>query len=183
MNKITLADEIKKIALLKGHFTLRSGRSATEYFDKYLFESSPSLLREIIHHLKELIPSDTEILAGLEMGGIPLAVSLSLETGLPAVFVRKEAKEYGTKKTTEGCSVQNKKVCVVEDVVTTGGQIIASTQNMRKEGALIKSAICVIHRGEDESLEKLRQADLTLHSLYDRNILLHEFPTPDIKNP
>ena len=171
MEKTKLANEIKKTALLKGHFTLRSGQSSTEYFDKYLLESSPTLLKEIISHLKELIPPDTEILAGLEMGGIPLAVALSLESGLPCVFVRKNAKEYGTKKITEGCSIQSKKVCVVEDVITTGGQVIESVQSMRKEGALIKDVICVIHRGGEDSLKKLQINNLTLHFLFNRNSL------------
>ncbi|MDE0118658.1 MAG: orotate phosphoribosyltransferase [Bdellovibrionales bacterium] len=166
MNKNTLFNEIKKTALLKGHFVLRSGQSATEYFDKYLFESSPSLLKSLVPHLKTLIPSDTEILAGLEMGGIPLAVALSLDSNIPCVFVRKKAKEYGTKKITEGCSVQNKKVCVVEDVITTGGQVMASAQMMRKEGALIKNVICVIYRGEQKPLEKLQEYGLKLHYLF-----------------
>ena len=164
MKKEILADEIKKTALLKGDFTLRSGQKSTQYFDKYLFESSPVLLKNIIYYMKAFIPSDTEILAGLEMGGIPLAIGLSLETGLPAVFVRKKAKEYGTKKITEGCDIQNKKVCVVEDVVTTGGQVIASVQTMRKEKALIKDVICVIHRRKE--VESFQKIGLNLHPLF-----------------
>lgn len=174
MEKTTLAKEIKKTALLKGHFTLRSGQSSTEYFDKYLLESSPALLKAITSHLKEFIPPDTEILAGLEMGGIPLAVALSLETSLPCVFVRKKAKEYGTKKITEGCLIQNKKICVVEDVITTGGQVIESVQNMRKEGATITDVICVIHRGGEGSLEKLQANNLDLHFLFNRNSIEQE---------
>ena len=166
MEKAQLAEEIKKTALLTGHFILRSGQSTTQYFDKYLLESSPLLLKSIIHYLKELIPPDTEILAGLEMGGIPLAVALSLKTDIPSVFVRKEVKEYGTKKITEGCSIENKKVCIVEDVITTGGQVINSVEVMRKEKAQITSVICVIHRGGPRSLEKLKQFDLTLYPLF-----------------
>ena len=166
MEKAQLAEEIRKTALLKGHFILRSGQSATQYFDKYLLESSPHLLKHIIHYLKPLIPQDTEILAGLEMGGIPLAVGLSLNTEIPSVFVRKKAKEYGTKKITEGCSIENKKVCVIEDVITTGGQVIKSVEAMRKENAQIENVICVIHRGGSDSLEKLNQAGLKLHPLF-----------------
>ncbi len=165
-DKAALAEKIKKTALLKGHFILRSGQHATRYFDKYLFESSPLLLEAVAHYLKKLIPPGTEILAGLEMGGIPVAVALSLQSGLSCVFVRKKSKEYGTKKITEGCSIQNRKVCIVEDVVTTGGQVIASAQNMRKEGAVIQNVICVIHRGGEKSLKEIQQADLKLHSLF-----------------
>ena len=80
---------------LTGTFKLRSGQVSNQYFDKYLFESNPALL-EIAKQLKELIPPETEVLAGLEMGGIPVATALSLQTGIPVVFVRKEAKKYGT---------------------------------------------------------------------------------------
>ncbi len=169
MDKTTLFEEIQKTSLLKGHFVLRSGQHSTEYFNKYLFESSPVLLSAIAEHLKTLIPSDTQVLAGLEMGGIPLAVALSLTTELPVVFVRKKAKEYGTKKITEGCSIQNQKVCIVEDVITTGGQVIKSAQSMREEGALIENVICVIHRGGSDSLEKLQEAHLKLHPLFKWN--------------
>ena len=169
MDKTALFEEIKKTSLLKGHFTLRSGQSATEYFDKYLFESSPALLKQIAVHLQEMIPPGTQALAGLEMGGIPIATALSLQTSLPCAFVRKKAKEYGTKKITEGCSIHNKQVCVVEDVITTGGQVISSVQDMRKQGALIKHVICVIHRGGEKSLKNLKIANLDLCPLFTWN--------------
>jgi len=124
------------------------------------------LLKELARHLKKLIPPETEVLAGLEMGGIPLSVALSLESGLPCVFVRKKAKEYGTGKITEGHAIRNKQVCVIEDVITTGGQVMESVKNMRKEGALIKNVICIIHRDGQESLKKLQQTDLTLYPLF-----------------
>ena len=170
-DKAELFKKIKQISLLRGHFVLRSGQVSSEYFDKYLFESSPALLKEIAFHLKSLIPSHTEILAGLEMGGIPLAVALSMETGLPCAFVRKKAKEYGTKKITEGSAIENKSVCVVEDVITTGGQVIKSVQNMRKEGATIKDVICVIHRGQEKNkaIEKMQENKLNLHPLFSWN--------------
>ncbi len=167
MKKEELADIIKKTALLEGHFVLRSGQKATRYFDKYLLESDPSLLREIGRHLKALVPTDTEVLAGLEMGGLALAVVLSLETHIPCVFVRKTAKEYGTRKIVEGCSVRGKKLCVVEDVVTTGGQVMMSVRDMRKEGGLISHAICVIHRGQDTGA--FQREGLTLTPLFHWN--------------
>ena len=164
MKKQDLFKKIRQTALLKGHFVLRSKQTATEYFDKYLFESSPTLLKEIVFYLKNLIPPNTEVLAGLEMGGIPLATALSLETSLPVVFVRKTAKTYGTKKITEGVSIKGKQVCIVEDVVTTGGQVLKSAQDMKKEGALIQTAICVIHRGQDT--KAFEKAGLTLNPLF-----------------
>ena len=166
MDKKKLAEEIKSTALLRGNFILRSGRKAEEYFDKYLFESSPDLLKAVVFYLKKLIPSDTQILAGLEMGGIPLVTALSMETGLPCAFVRKKAKSYGTKKISEGALVKNKRVCVVEDVVTTGGQLIISVGDLRKAGAVIEQAVCVIYRGEEESLKNIQSQGLRLQSVF-----------------
>ncbi len=166
IDRKTLIKEIKKVALLKGDFVLRSGQHSSVYFDKYLFESNPQLLQTICFYLKPLIPSDTQVLAGLNMGGIPLAVALSLETNIPSVFVRKKAKDYGTKKITEGCSIKDKKVCVIEDVITTGGQVVESVQNIRKDKAIVEQVICVINRGSIEAVDRLKKkANLNLNSL------------------
>lgn len=146
MNKKQLAQSIYETAHLTGTFTLRSGQISHEYFDKYLFESKSLLLSEIASVMKNNIPVNTEILAGLEMGGIPVATALSLQTGIIAAFVRKQAKEYGTCKLAEGAEVSEKRVCIVEDVVTTGGAIIDGVIELRKLGAIIDTVICVIER-------------------------------------
>jgi orotate phosphoribosyltransferase len=171
MNHETLAKNVYKTAHLTGTFTLRSGQVSNQYFDKYLFESNPALLFEIAKGLKEKIPRGTEILAGLEMGGIPIATALSLQTGIPAVFVRKKAKEYGTCKLAEGVDIAGKKVCIVEDVVTTGGQIIVSTKELRARGAVIDSVLCVIDRSS-EGKRNLLEHDLQLYSLFTMDKLL-----------
>ncbi len=160
-----LARNIYNTSHLKGSFKLRSGQVSSEYFDKYLFESDPKLLAEITYQLSELIPQGTEILAGLEMGGIPLATALSMKTGIPAVFVRKTAKEYGTCKLAEGLDIKNKKVCIIEDVVTTGGQIVLSARNLKQFGAQIKYVICVIER-DIKSRDNLGTEGLELISLF-----------------
>ena len=103
--------------------------------------------------------------AGLEMGGIPIATALSLQTGLPVVFVRKQAKEYGTCKLAEGTDIAGKKLCVIEDVITTGGQVILSTNDLRGFGAEVQHVLCVIERGEN-SKEILGKEGLTLSSLF-----------------
>nr|WSY57400.1 orotate phosphoribosyltransferase [Streptomyces sp. NBC_00886] len=113
-----LARRIHAVSHLEGRFTLRSGRVATEYFDKYRFEGDPLLLDEIA---QRMVPSDTEVLAGLEMGGIPVVTALGRHTGLPCAFVRKQAKAYGTCRLAEGTDVAGRRVSVVEDVVTSGG--------------------------------------------------------------
>ncbi|MBO9610041.1 MAG: orotate phosphoribosyltransferase [Paenibacillaceae bacterium] len=165
MERTVLANEIYQTAHLTGTFTLRSGKVSNDYFDKYLFESAPGLLREIAEHLAGLIPSDTEILAGLEMGGIPIATALSLKTGIPVVFVRKKAKEYGTCKLAEGTDIRGKRVCIVEDVVTTGGQILLSAEDLNHHGALVRDVLCVIER-EQQGRDNLEKAGLNFLSLF-----------------
>jgi orotate phosphoribosyltransferase len=165
MTRDELASSIYKVAHLTGEFTLRSGIVSNEYFDKYQFESDPKLLMAIAEKLSEFIPEGTEMLAGLEMGGISIAAALSIKTGLPCVFVRKKAKDYGTCKLAEGPSVEGKKVLVVEDVVTSGGQIILSAADLRALGAQISHCVCVIDR-EQGGREKLREIGIELLSLF-----------------
>lgn len=164
MEKSKLAHGIYKSAYITGDFLLRSGKRSNEYFDKYRFESKPELLKEIAKHLAPMIPPGTEYLAGLEMGGIPIATALSMETGIPAVFVRKEAKAYGTCRFAEGAEIDGKRLCVVEDVITSGGQVLISTEDLRKVGAIITDVVCVINRSEQEN--PLEKAGLKLGSLF-----------------
>lgn len=165
MTKDELCKTIYEVAHLKGTFKLRSGQISNEYFDKYLFESNPIILSEIAKHLAEQIPEGTEILAGLETGGIPIATALSLKTGIPVVFVRKKAKEYGTCKLAEGIDIRNKQVCIIEDVVTTGGQILISAEDLKSFGAKLENVLCVIERNPI-GREKLKEVDLILKPLF-----------------
>lgn len=169
MTKAELAKKIYDIAHLTGEFKLRSGQISNEYFDKYRFEAQPTLLKEIAKHMAPLIPAGTEVLAGLEMGGIPVATALSLETGIPCVFVRKEAKEYGTCQFAEGLDIKGKKVCIIEDVVTTGGQVVLSTADLRSLGAQISHVLCVIHRGPAFPEPKLTEIGLDLSPLFKKS--------------
>ena len=146
MDRQTLAVRINERCRLTGSFKLRSGQIADHYFDKYLFEGDPELLKEVAAHAISLIPDGTEVLAGLELGGVPIATALSLATGLPAVFVRKAAKEYGTAKLAEGGQVAGRRVLVVEDVITTGGQVAMSSEDLRHIGAVVENVLCVIDR-------------------------------------
>lgn len=127
-----LARLIRDCAKLEGDFLLRSGVISNTYFDKYLFESDPKILLKIATEMAALVPPDTEILAGLEMGGIPVVTALSQVTGIPAAFIRKEAKEYGTCKYAEGPSLLNKKVTIVEDVVSSGGAILDALSKLAR---------------------------------------------------
>lgn len=134
---------------LKGSFKTRSGQMVDRYFDKYRFEGNPELLRRLTDELAELIPPGVELLAGLEMGGIPLVTAISLKTGIPACFVRKKAKPHGTQAISEGPSPSGKRVLIVEDVTTTGGQILLSAKDLQDAGADLAGVLLAIARSQD----------------------------------
>jgi orotate phosphoribosyltransferase len=159
-----LARRIRERSHLTGEFRLRSGQVSGEYFDKYRFESDPALLREVAGELVALLPADAEAVAGLELGGIPLATMVSQLSGLPALFVRKEAKDYGTCRLAEGGEVDGRRLAVVEDVVTTGGQLLLSCAALRERGADIRAVLCVIDR-EAGGRENLAAEGLELRSV------------------
>ena len=141
-----LARDIDARCRLTGEFTLRSGQVSHEYFDKYLFESDPALLARVADRMVDLLPEDTELLGGLELGGIPISTALSARTGLPALFVRKQAKTYGTCKLAEGPDVAGRRVTLVEDVITTGGAVRDATRALRGYGATVAHVLCAIDR-------------------------------------
>ncbi|MCD6640681.1 MAG: orotate phosphoribosyltransferase [Nocardioides sp.] len=149
MTDATLAADIDACCRLTGTFTLRSGQVADTYFDKYLFESDPALLDRVATRMVDLVPEGTDLLGGLEMGGIPCATVLSAKTGLPALFVRKKAKEYGTAKLAEGPSVEGRRVTLVEDVITTGGAVRDATNALRELGAIVEVVVCAIDRSPE----------------------------------
>lgn len=167
MSLDALAARVNSIARLTGTFTLRSGQIATEYFDKYRFEADPVLLSDIAEALEPLLPPGTEVLAGLELGGVPIATALSLRTGLPAAFVRKEAKAYGTARLAEGADLEGLRVTVIEDVITTGGQVVISTRQLRELGAIVEHVVCVIDRSPDHGAA-LTAEGLTMTALLTR---------------
>lgn len=164
MTHTELAHRIHAASHLTGQFVLRSGREATEYFDKYRFEADPVLLDEIAREMAPLVPEDIEVLAGLEMGGIPVVTALGRHTGLPCAFVRKQAKTYGTRRLAEGAEVAGRRVLVVEDVVTSGGQIVLSTADLRGLGADVREALCVIDR-EQGGAQTLSSEGISLLAL------------------
>jgi orotate phosphoribosyltransferase len=161
-----LARDLYRVCHVPGEFTLRSGLTATEYFDKYLFEAQPRLLKAVAAAMAGLVPPGTDVLAGLEMGGIPVATAISLHSGLPVVFVRKTAKPYGMRRLAEGLkSLQGLTACIVEDVVTTGGQVIASANDLRNAGATVCDVVCVIVRDPNAN-GALNAAGLRLKALF-----------------
>ena len=166
-----LARRIYQASHLSGTFRLRSGMTSGEYFDKYLFEADPALLLDVAAALSALLPSEVDAVAGLELGGVPLATVVSQVTGLPALFVRKAAKEYGTCRLAEGGEISGRRIAVIEDVVTSGGQLLESCADLRREGAQITAVLGVIDR-QQGGKEALAGARLDFRALFTMEELL-----------
>jgi orotate phosphoribosyltransferase len=162
-----LIEKMKEIALLHGEFTLRSGKKSNWYFDKYRFEGVPGIMRSVAHHMARQIPAETHRLAGIELGGIPLATAISLETDIPAIFIRKASKDYGTEKQIEGVFTPDDNILVVEDVVTTGGQAIVLIDQLREQGLKIAGCLAVLNR-EEGSNEAFAAANIPFWWLFSR---------------
>jgi orotate phosphoribosyltransferase len=143
-----LGRELVKASYLKGEFILRSGKKSDRYFDKFLFETDPALLRRLGRHLAELVPADTQLLAAPELGAVLLGGAVSMQMGVPLVLVRKEPKEYGTAKQIEGRFEVGQRVTVIEDVVTTGGDSLRTVQVLRDARLEVIRLVVVLDRGE-----------------------------------
>ncbi len=143
-----LGKEIIETSYIEGEFTLSSGRSSTYIFDKYAFETRPKLLDAIARSMTEMVNSDISRIAGMELGGVPLATALSLKTGLPFIIIKKGRKGYGTDKLIEGSLNNEDKVVLVEDISTTGSQAILAAKIIEEAGASVSKIICVVDREE-----------------------------------
>jgi len=166
------AQRIAQVSTLEGEFLLRSGQKTQTYFDKYRFEGDPPLLKALAQQMSNLLDADTEILAGLELGGVPLVTAISLETGIPASFIRKQAKTYGTCRAIEGQDIAGKKVTFIEDVITTGGAVADAYHLALAEGARVQSVVCAIWRGEgDPKIQRI--PELPVHPVVLRSDLTH----------
>ncbi|MCA9731811.1 MAG: orotate phosphoribosyltransferase [Deferribacteres bacterium] len=165
MTKKELARKIKEKCHLTGSFKLRSGLTSTFYWDKYRFESDPNLLRQIAEKMAELCPKEYDRLAGLELGGVPIATMLSQITGKPTLFVRKEAKTYGTCNLAEGGFIAGEKLVVVEDVITTAGQVCTSITQLRELGFEIEHVVCAIDR-QQGGKEKIAELGCQLSAVF-----------------
>jgi len=156
-----LAARLKEHAYLEGDFVLRSGKRSKYYLDKYRFETRPELLRPLGERIAAVVQehaADATRLAGPELGAVALAASASLASGLPFLIVRKAAKEYGTTKRIEGVFEPGECVCVVEDVVTSGGALLESVHALREAGLVVHTAVCVVDREEGGADALARQA-------------------------
>ena len=173
MEKETLAKKIADTAVLHGDFTLRSGRKSTWYIDKYLFTTQPDILRALGEMFANKIPSSATLLAGAELGGIPLVTTAAMASGLPCIFIRNQKKEYGTSKQLEGKLSGDDHVVIVEDVATTGGQVLEAAAIIKEFGATVESIIAVIDRceGARENIESAGYQFVSLFTAQDLGIV------------
>jgi len=169
-----LGQALRAAAYLEGDFVLRSGRRSKYYLDKYRFETRPDLLRPLgvalANAVREHEP-DVDRLAGPELGAVALAAAASLESGLSFLIVRKAAKEYGTAKQLEGVFTEGECVCLVEDVVTSGGAAIEAVQALRAAGLRVSNAVCVVDR-EEGGVDELARHAVRLRPLFRASELL-----------
>ena len=163
-----LAGALADHAYLEGDFLLRSGRRSRYYLDKYRFETKPELLRALGERIAEavaLYEPEARRLAGPELGAVALAASASLASGLPFVIVRKERKEYGTANRLEGVYEPGERVCLVEDVVTSGGAALEAVLALREAGLVCRTAVSVVDRAEGGA-EELARHGVRLRALF-----------------
>lgn len=173
MDKNSLAKKIADTAILHGDFTLRSGRKSTWYIDKYLFTTQPDILFELGKMFAENIPPQVTLLAGAELGGIPLVTSAAIASHLPCIFIRNQKKEYGTLQQLEGNVAPNDSVVIVEDVATTGGQVLEAAEVIKATGAVVERIIAVVDRGEGakENIESAGYDFISLFTAHDFGIV------------
>ncbi|MCE5251772.1 orotate phosphoribosyltransferase [bacterium] len=170
MNIEELAQKVKDAALLRGDFILSSGRRSSYYLDKYRIETRPDILSIVADGLRDKIPPETDILAGPELGAIPLVTAVGLKTGIPFLLVRKKAKDYGTKNVVEGLYEKGQNVVLIEDVLTTGTQAITAAESLREIGLNVLKIVCVIDR-EEGAREAVEGAGYVFDPLLTRTMM------------
>lgn len=166
MTREELAERIRAVAYLEGDFTLRSGRKSTFYIDKYLFETQPDILRELGRLFAEHVTDQTTRVAGAELGAVALAAATGLAAERPIVIVRNARKGYGTSKMFEGALESGDRVLLVEDIATSGGQVIEAAKTLSEAGAVVEKIVAVVDRLEG-ARENITGAGFAFESLLD----------------
>ena len=146
MDRQELIKRIKETAYLEGDFVLRSGKRSKYYLDKYLFETCPDILKALGEEFAKYVTDDVTLIAGAELGGVALAAATAMQTGKNWVIIRNAKKGYGTGKLMEGVLNKGDVVLLVEDIATTGGQVLEAANVITEAGAKVKEIVCVIDR-------------------------------------
>jgi orotate phosphoribosyltransferase len=170
MTRQELAKRIKETAYLEGDFTLRSGKKSKYYLDKYLFETQPDILKALGVEFAKYVTNDITLIAGAELGGVALAAATAMQTGKKWVIIRNSRKDYGTGKMIEGVLNKNDVVLLVEDIATTGGQVLEAAKIITEAGAKVKKIVAVIDRKQGAS-ENTTSAGYKFESIFTKEDL------------
>jgi orotate phosphoribosyltransferase len=165
MTREQLAKRIADVSLLRGEFTLRSGRKSNYYLDKYRFETQPDVLSALGKMLAERVTPDVQRIAGAELGAVALAAATAMACGKPFVIIRNQRKDYGTSKLIEGVLEKGEKVLIVEDVLTTGGQVVEAAKTLKDAGAVVERIIAIIDR-EEGARQNIESAGYQFEALF-----------------
>jgi orotate phosphoribosyltransferase len=165
MTRDQLGRRIAQVSLLRGQFTLRSGRQSDYYLDKYRFETQPDILAELGRLLAQRVSGSVDRIAGAELGAVALAAAAAMTAGKPFVIVRNQKKDYGTAKLVEGILNPGERVLIVEDVLTTGGQVLEAARSLQEAGAKIERIVAIIDRQEGAK-QNIEQAGLEFEALF-----------------
>lgn len=169
----SLVTRLAETACVNATFHLANGTQLDAYFDEYRLAADPALLRDTAAAMADLVPTSAQLLAGIELGGVPLVVALSAATGLPAVFLRRHPKGYGSRRQIEGTTLDGRRTVLVDDVVRSGGQLLTMVRTLRIAGAPVTDALCVLERPLGGRM-LLAEHRVTLHSL----LTEADLPTP-----
>jgi orotate phosphoribosyltransferase len=170
LRKEELGKDLVNAAYLRGDFVLSSGLRSSYYFDKYLFETKPGILRRVAAMIAAMVPPEADRLGGPELGAVALTSAVSLETGLSFVILKKQSKGYGTSKAIEGELYERERVVVIEDILTTGGEAIRAANTVTEAGAEVLMILAVIDR-EQGAQENLTAAGFKCKALFTRTEL------------
>ncbi len=170
MTRDELIKRIKETAYLEGDFTLRSGKKSKYYLDKYLFETCPDILAALGEAFAKHMDGSETLIAGAELGGVALAAATAMHTGKNWIIVRNSKKGYGTGKLVEGVLNKGDVVILVEDIATTGGQVLEAAKVIRDTGAEVSKIVCVIDRKQG-ARENIESAGYTFESILTKDDL------------
>lgn len=162
---------------LKNPITFKSGIKSPVYVDNRKLPFHPEEWRIVLNGFKELIEKnkiDFDIIAGVEAGGIPHSATLGFLLNKPSVFIRKKAKEHGTKSMIEGGNIKGKKVLLIEDLITTGGSSLAGVEAIRNEGGIVNDCLVIVSYGFDEAKEAFKKANVNIHTTTSFPVILNE---------
>ena len=170
MTRDELIKRIKQTAYLEGDFTLRSGKKSKYYLDKYLFETCPDILKSLGVEFTKHVTDDITLIAGAELGGVALAAATAMQTNKNWIIVRNSKKGYGTGKLIEGVLKKGDVVLLVEDIATTGGQVLEAAKIITEAGAAVKKIVCVIDRRQGAE-ENITSAGYKFHAILTKDDL------------